>query len=140
VIALFQNTVPLEPFFENKQAQFDAAKIGWLGTPTTETALHMFWHGSKIRRFGRAAAGVRGRRGRAASTPAFYGRVFNQIFNFKARFITGYPGQNEILLRSERRGRSDGVTVLVEPEDRATRLVQGGQNPLPVPVRLGPAS
>ena len=33
----------------------------------------------------------------AASTPAFYGRVFNQIFNFKARFIVGYPGQNEIL-------------------------------------------
>ena len=33
----------------------------------------------------------------AASTPAFYGRVFNQIFNLKARFITGYPGQNEIL-------------------------------------------
>src|SRR5689334_7987338 len=25
VIALFQNTVPLEPFFENNQAQFDAA-------------------------------------------------------------------------------------------------------------------
>src|SRR5262249_36646697 len=49
VIALFQNTVPLEPFFENKQAQFDAAKFGWLGTPTTETALYMFWHGSKIK-------------------------------------------------------------------------------------------
>ncbi len=41
VIALFQNTVPLEPFFENKQAQFDAAKFGWLGTPTTETAMYM---------------------------------------------------------------------------------------------------
>src|SRR4051812_40649315 len=49
VIALFQNTVPLEPFFENKQAQFDAAKFGWLGTPTTETAMYMVWHSSKIR-------------------------------------------------------------------------------------------
>jgi len=102
VIALFQNTVPLEPFFENKQAQFDAAKIGWLGTPTTETALYMFWHSSKIRTLVDAqrqefVAGAAG----AASTPAFYGRVFNQIFNFKARFITGYPGQNEILLALE---------------------------------------
>jgi len=102
VIALFQNTVPLEPFFENKQAQFDAAKIGWLGTPTTETALYMVWHSSKIRTLVDAqrqefVAGAAG----AASTPAFYGRVFNQILNFKARFITGYPGQNEILLALE---------------------------------------
>jgi tripartite-type tricarboxylate transporter receptor subunit TctC len=98
VITLFQNTVPLEPFFENKQAQFDAAKFGWLGTPTSEVALYMFWHTSKIRTLKDAqtlgyVAGAAG----AASTPAFYGRVFNQIFNMKARFITGYPGQNEIL-------------------------------------------
>ena len=98
VITLFQNTVPLEPFFENKQAQFDAAQFGWLGTPTTEVALYMFWHASKIRTLKDAqtqeyVAGAAG----AASTPAFYGRVFNQIFNMKARFIVGYPGQNEIL-------------------------------------------
>jgi tripartite-type tricarboxylate transporter receptor subunit TctC len=102
VIALFQNTVPLEPFYENKQAQFDAAKFGWLGTPTTEVALYMFWHASKIGTLADAqshefVAGAAG----AASTPAFYGRVFNQIFHFKARFITGYPGQNEILLAME---------------------------------------
>src|SRR5262245_58889709 len=40
VIALFQNTVPLEPFYENKQAQFDAAHVDWLGTPSTETAMY----------------------------------------------------------------------------------------------------
>jgi tripartite-type tricarboxylate transporter receptor subunit TctC len=98
VLTLVQNTVPLEPFFENKQAQFDAAQFGWLGTPTTEVAMYMFWHSSKIRTLKDAqtqefVAGAAG----AASTPAFYGRVFNQIFNFKARFIVGYPGQNEIL-------------------------------------------
>jgi tripartite-type tricarboxylate transporter receptor subunit TctC len=98
VITLLQNTVPLEPFFENKQAQFDAAKFGWLGTPTIEVALYMFWHTSKIRTLKDAqtteyVAGAAG----AASTPAFYGRVFNQLFGMKARFIVGYPGQNEIL-------------------------------------------
>jgi tripartite-type tricarboxylate transporter receptor subunit TctC len=102
VITLFQNTVPLEPFFNNKQAQFDAAKFGWLGTPTTEVAMYMFWHTSKIRTLADAqsrqyVAGAAG----AASTPAFFGRVFNRIFDFKARFITGYPGQNEILLAME---------------------------------------
>ena len=102
VICLFQNTVPLEPFFENRQAQFEAAKFGWLGTPTTETAMYLIWHASKIQTLADAqrqefVAGAAG----AASTPAFFGRVFNQIFKFKARFITGYPGQNEILLAME---------------------------------------
>ena len=64
--------------------------------------MYMFWHCSKIKTLQDAqqqefVAGAAG----AASTPAFYGRVFNQIFNLKARFITGYPGQNEILLALE---------------------------------------
>ena len=98
VFTAFQNTVPLEPFFGNKQAQFDAAKFGWLGTPSTETALYMFWHASKIKTLKDAQTNefVAGAAG-AMSTPAFYGRLFNQLFNFKARFIVGYPGQNEIL-------------------------------------------
>ena len=103
----------------------------------TEVALYMFWHTSKIRTLKDAqtqeyVAGAAG----AASTPAFYGRVFNQIFNFKARFIVGYPGQNEILhAHGGRRGRGDGVAVLVEPQDLAAGLAQGRQDPLPVPVR-----
>src|SRR5882672_10208001 len=46
VIAAIQNTVPFEPMFENKAAQFEAAKLNWLGTPTTETAMYLVWHGS----------------------------------------------------------------------------------------------
>jgi hypothetical protein len=37
----------------------------------------------------------------AASTPVFYGRIFNQILGLRARFVNGYPGQNEILLAME---------------------------------------
>jgi tripartite-type tricarboxylate transporter receptor subunit TctC len=102
VIAAIQNTVPFEPLFENKAAQFDALKFNWLGTPTTEVGLYLIWHASKIKSLHDAQtqpmiAGAAG----AASTPAFYGRLFNQILHLKARFITGYPGQNEILLAME---------------------------------------
>jgi tripartite-type tricarboxylate transporter receptor subunit TctC len=102
VICLLQNTVAFEPFYANRQAQFDAAKFSWLGTPTTEVAVYIVWHTSKIKTLYDAQmqemiAGGAG----AASTPAFYGRVFNQLFNMKARLITGYPGQNEILLAME---------------------------------------
>ena len=102
VVGLSQNTVALEPFYANKQALFDAAKFSWLGTPTTEVAVYIVWHTSKIKTLQDAQTQemITGGAG-AASTPAFYGRVFNQIFNMKARLITGYPGQNEILLAME---------------------------------------
>ena len=102
VIAAIQNTVPFEPFFENKAALFDATKLNWLGTPTTEVGMYIVYHTSKIKNLHDAQtmemiAGGAG----AASTPAFYGRIFNQIFHLKAKLVTGYPGQNEILLAME---------------------------------------
>jgi len=102
VIAAVQNTVPFEPFFGNRQAQFDPLKMNWLGTPTTEIALYIVWHTSKVQNLedARTHAFVAGGAG-AASTPILYGRVFNDILGLKARFITGYPGQNEILLAME---------------------------------------
>jgi tripartite-type tricarboxylate transporter receptor subunit TctC len=102
VICLLQNTVAFEPFYANKQALFDAGRFSWLGTPTAEVAVYIVWHASKIRTLQDAQTQemMTGGAG-AASTPAFYGRVFNQIFNMKARLITGYPGQNEILLAME---------------------------------------
>jgi len=102
VIAAVQNTVPFEPFFGNRQAQFDPLKMNWLGTPTTEIAVYIVWHTSKIRGLedARTHTFVAGGAG-AASTPILYGRIFNDILGLKARFITGYPGQNEILLAME---------------------------------------
>jgi hypothetical protein len=102
VIAAIQNTVPFEPFFGNRQAQFDPLKLNWLGTPTTEVALYIVWHTSKIKNLqdAQSHAFLAGGAG-SASTPVFYGRVFNDILGMKARFITGYPGQNEILLAME---------------------------------------
>jgi tripartite-type tricarboxylate transporter receptor subunit TctC len=102
VIAAMQNTVPFEPFFGNRQARFDPLKLNWLGTPTTEVALYIIWHTSKIKTLQDAQSQdfIAGGAG-SASTPVFYGRVFNQILGMKARFIAGYPGQNEIILAME---------------------------------------
>jgi tripartite-type tricarboxylate transporter receptor subunit TctC len=102
VIGAIQNTVPFEPFFNNHQAQFDATRMSWLGTPTSEVAMYLVWHTSKIQtledtRTHEVIAGGAG----AASTPVFYGRIFNQILGMKTRFVNGYPGQNEILLAME---------------------------------------
>ncbi len=102
VIAAIQNTVPFEPLFQNKAAKFDAAKLNWLGTPTTEVGMYIVYHTSKIKtlRDAQTQEMVAGGAG-AASTPAFYGRLFNEILHLKAKLVTGYPGQNEILLAME---------------------------------------
>jgi tripartite-type tricarboxylate transporter receptor subunit TctC len=142
VIGAIQNTVPFEPFFNNKQAQFDATRLSWLGTPTSEVAMYLVWHASKVRTLqdARTREMIAGGAG-AASTPVFYGRIFNQILGLKARFVNGYPGQNEILLAMEsgeveampspfwssiRTARPDWI-----PQHLVRILFQYGQKPLP---------
>ncbi len=142
VIGAMQNTVPFEPFFANRQAQFDATRINWLGTPTSEVAMYLVWHASKIQSLQDAQHKemIVGGAG-AASTPVFYGRIFNQILGLKARFVNGYPGQNEILLAMEN-GEVEAMTSPFWSSVRTARpqwipqhlvriLFQYGQKPHP---------
>ena len=92
-----QNTVPLSVLRQQAGA-IRRDEIGWLGTPTNRNRMYIVWHTSKVQ----TPAGRQDHElmpgARARLTPIFYGRIFNQIMGLKARFITGYPGQNEILL------------------------------------------
>jgi tripartite-type tricarboxylate transporter receptor subunit TctC len=107
---MIQNTVPFEPLFENKAAKFDSAKFNWLGTPTTEVGLYIVYHTSKIKTLRDAQtheviAGVTG----TASTPALYGRLFNQVLHMKTKLVAGYPSQLDLLLALEK-GEMDAMT------------------------------
>jgi tripartite-type tricarboxylate transporter receptor subunit TctC len=110
VIGMIQNTVPFEPLFENKAALFDPLRFNWLGTPATEVGLFIVYHTSKIRtwRDAQSQEFIAGTTG-TASTPAFYGRLFNQLLGLKTRLVGGYPGQLELLLAMEK-GEIDGMT------------------------------
>jgi tripartite-type tricarboxylate transporter receptor subunit TctC len=110
VIGMIQNTVPFEPLFENKAALFDPVRLNWLGTPATEVGLFIVYHTSKIRslRDAQSQEFVAGTTG-TASTPAFYGRLFNQLLGLKTRLVGGYPGQLELLLAMEK-GEIDAMT------------------------------
>jgi tripartite-type tricarboxylate transporter receptor subunit TctC len=110
VFGMIQNTVPFEPLFENKAALFDVAKVNWLGTPATETGLFIVYKTSKVKTLRDAQtmeliAGTTG----TASTPAFYGRLFNQLLGLKTRLVAGYPSQLELLLAMEQ-GEIDTMT------------------------------
>ena len=110
VFGMIQNTVPFEPLLENKAARFDPMKMNWLGTPTTEVGLYIVYHTAKVKtlRDAQSHGLVAGTTG-TASTPALYGRLFNQILRMKTRLVGGYPGQLELLIAMER-GEIDAMT------------------------------
>ncbi len=142
VIGALQNTVPFEPIFGNKAAQFDPLKFNWLGSPNTEIGLLLLWHTAKANTIAdtRTMETVVGTSG-TASTPAFYARVLNEVFNTKLKMVGGYPGQTEAFLAIER-GELDGYPSTFWSSLKATKpewikenkvklLVQYGRKPHP---------
>ena len=107
-IALFQNTVPFEPLYGNRQALFDPTKLHWLGSPSQEFAVFAIWHTVPVDRIedARTHELVIGAPG-SNSSPAFFGRVFHAVFDIRIRIVAGYPGAAEVLLGTERR-ENDG--------------------------------
>ena len=107
-IGMINNTLAFDPLYGNKQAQFDAAKFNWLGSPSKENALLIVWHtvpvktldDLKNRELVVSATG-------AGSTPAFFARVLSSLFDFKVKIIPGYKSQTEGFLAMER-GENDG--------------------------------
>jgi tripartite-type tricarboxylate transporter receptor subunit TctC len=107
-IALFQNSVPFEPLYGNKQALFDANMLQWLGSPSQEFAVFAIWHTVPVDKIDDAktyelVVGAPG----SNSSPAFYGRLFRSVFDIKIKILAGYPGAAEALLAMERR-ENDG--------------------------------
>jgi tripartite-type tricarboxylate transporter receptor subunit TctC len=101
-IGQVQNNTPFEPLFGTKQADYDATKMTWLGTPSVETGLLIVWHASPVMTIDDArripmTAGASG----ANSTPSFYARLLNELLGLKLKIIPGYPGQNEVFLAME---------------------------------------
>jgi tripartite-type tricarboxylate transporter receptor subunit TctC len=142
VIAGLQNGVPFEPLFRRKEARFDPLKFNWLGSPNSEVGLLLVWNTVPVKTLTdvKARPTIMGASG-AASTPAFYARILNDVFGTKLKLITGYPGQTEAFLAMER-GEIEGYPSTFWSSLKATRpewikdkkvrlLVQYGRKPHP---------
>jgi tripartite-type tricarboxylate transporter receptor subunit TctC len=107
-IGMINNTLPFDPLYGNKQAQFDASKFNWLGSPSKENALLIVYHTVPVKTLedARSQELVLSATG-AGSTPAFFARVLSSLFDFKVKIIPGYKSQTESFLAMER-GENDG--------------------------------
>jgi len=111
-IAGMQNNTPFEPLLGTKEAQYDATKFNWLGSPSAEVGLIAVWRNVPVN----SIADLRRREitvgsSGANSTPSFYARLINETLGTKMRIVVGYPGQNEVYFAMER-GEVDGFPSL----------------------------
>ena len=120
-IGAVQNNTPFEPLFGTKQAQYDATKFNWLGSPSVETSIVTVWHASPAKTWKEAQTKeLRMGSSGGNSTPSFYARLVNETLGLKMKLIVGYPGQNDALLAMER-GEIDGYPSAFYNSLMATR-------------------
>jgi tripartite-type tricarboxylate transporter receptor subunit TctC len=106
VFGTFGRSMPVEPLLGN--ATFDARKLTWLGSITSDVSLCITWHTSPIKSFDdlinkKSNLGGQG----AGSDPDVFASAIKNLFGSKLKLVTGYPGSNETALAMER-GEVDG--------------------------------
>jgi len=84
-------------------ANFDATKLTWLGTITSETSVCATWKTSPVktwddmfkREFSLGGSAV-------GADPDTFALIMRNVFGAKVKLVTGYPGGNDINLAMER--------------------------------------
>jgi tripartite-type tricarboxylate transporter receptor subunit TctC len=107
-ISIANSNTPFEPMYGTKEADYDATKFVFLGSPGPETSILTVWHETPVSTVEEARKNElkMGSSG-ANSTPSFYGRMLIETLGLKIKLIVGYPGQNDALLAMEK-GEIDG--------------------------------
>jgi len=100
---------PLAPLLTPDEAKFDATKLTWLGSISTDVNLCVSWSGSAIKGWADMLArpytvGGTGQ----GSDPDAYALAMKNVFGAKIKLVTPYPGTNDIDLAMER-GEVDGL-------------------------------
>ncbi len=103
VIGALNNAVAFAPLLGVLQADFDATKFNWLGSPSTETGLVLVWHPVPVNSIEDATKreAIMGGGG-GGSSATFYGRLINSLLGTKFKMLTGYSGMGEAFLAMER--------------------------------------
>lgn len=125
------------PLLGVKAADFDARKLNWLGSPTSEVSAGIFWHTSKVKTLKEAmktpiAIGSSGVSNDSGAHP----RVLNFFIGTKFKVIHGYKNGPDISLALERGevygrlgwswGSIKSRTPNLIPDGKMTVFIQNG--------------
>lgn len=107
VIGTFSRSMAVAPLLAN--VPFDATKMSWLGSISSDVSVCMTWHTSPIKTFDDmlvkpfTVAGL----GKEAD-PDIFAMVLRNVFGAKLKLVSGYPGTNDGTLAMER-GEVNGM-------------------------------
>jgi tripartite-type tricarboxylate transporter receptor subunit TctC len=92
-----------DPLLGNKSAQFDAAKLNWIGSTNNEVSACVAWYTSGITSIEQVKTKelIVGATGPSADTYQFP-KIANGVLSTKFKIVTGYPGGNDVDLAMER--------------------------------------
>ena len=102
-IATFSRGLPMQPLLDNQGVQYDALKMGWVGSVAAETSVMFAWAGTGFSSFEDtqrremlvSASG-------AGADSATFPWIMNAVLGTRFRVITGYPDANSTMLAIER--------------------------------------
>ena len=131
-LGVFAFDVALEPYYGEKRAMFDPAKLDWIGSMDTDTQFCAVWKGAgvgiktlpdlltskKVLTFGSSAPGA---------VPSVYPLFFKNALGASLRVVNGYTGTKDIILAMQR-GEMDASCGLFESLLQASYmdLIQAG--------------
>jgi tripartite-type tricarboxylate transporter receptor subunit TctC len=106
VLATVSRGMATDPLLND--AKFDATRLTWIGSITSETSICATWHTSMVKTWDDMFAREFTLGGSAVGAdPDTFALLLRNVFGAKVRLVTGYPGGNDINLAMER-GEVDG--------------------------------
>jgi tripartite-type tricarboxylate transporter receptor subunit TctC len=107
-IGAFSRGITMQPLLDSSGVRYDSTKFSWIGSPSSETGVVLAWSSHNFRsieavKLSEMTVAATG----AGADSVIYPKLMNYILGTKFKIITGYPGNNEILLAVER-GEVDG--------------------------------
>ena len=106
-IGTFARGMPIYPLLFSPD--FDGAKLGYLGSITSDTSVCITWNNSKIKTWDdlMTKPSVFGGEGKG-SDPDMFATLLREEFKANLKLVSGYPGTADITLAMER-GEVDGL-------------------------------
>ena len=135
VIGAFSRSMAVAPLIDN--APFDARKLTWLGSISTDVSVCMTWHASPIKTFDDmlttpfTMAGLGG-----GADPDIFALMLRNMFGAKLKLVSGYPGTNDGTLAMER-GEVNGMCGLSWSTVKARHMDWVKAKKINLPVQFG---
>jgi tripartite-type tricarboxylate transporter receptor subunit TctC len=120
VIGTFGRTIPLSPLLEG--ATFDPQRLEWIGSITSDTSVCVTSSAAPIQKWTDMETKVftAGGEGKGAD-PDIFANIIRNVFGYKVKLVTGYPGTAEMMLATLR-GEIDGLCGMSYSSLRARHL------------------